>query len=144
MDKKITKRDVLTAILAMAEDGNMHIEDFGEGLTDAAVAEYCVKEMENLDKKIERTKAAAAKKREEGDELTEKVYALLTDEFQIIADITAQIDDPEISVNKVTARLSNLVKFGKAEKSEVTVPGVEGQKTRRVMAYRLIGDAVEA
>ena len=60
---KTTKRDILTALKAMAEDGNMHIEDFLPTLTDEDVIAFCENELELLAKKTARSKEAAAKKR---------------------------------------------------------------------------------
>ena len=142
---KITKRDVLLAVKALAEDGNMHIEDFNAELTDAAVIEYCDKELENLEKKAERARAANLKKREAGDEITEAIKGVLTDEFQTIPVITAKVGMEDVTVSKVSARLTNLVKFGYAQKQEVSVKDEEGGRSRRVQAYALVStDTAEA
>ena len=80
----------------------------------------------------------AAEKKVEGDELRDAVKAVLTDEYQVIGDIFPQVADEagEITTAKVTYRLTALVKAGIAEKAEVKVSG-EGEKTRKVMGYRL-------
>ena len=130
MTQKLTKKDKLTAIIATLT---------GAG-TDVAIDElvaYCENEITLLDKKAAKAKETAAKKKAESDELTETVAGLLTDELQTIADITAQIDDEDVTTHKVTYRLTQLVKSGVAVKDEVSVPGKDGQKARKIAAYKL-------
>lgn len=137
--KKITKRDMYEAIKGLANSGALHMQDFNEDISDSAVAEFCEKEIALLDKKAAKAKETAAKKRAEGDELTDAVRAVLSpDEFQSIADVAAQIEGEDVTVSKVTYRLTQLVKNGEAEKQEISVAGGEGQKSRKIMAYRLI------
>ena len=137
--KKITKRDMYEAIKGLADSGALHMQDFNEDISDSAVAEFCEKEIALLDKKAAKAKETAAKKRAEGDGLTDAVRAVLSpDEFQSIADVAAQIEGEDITVSKVTYRLTQLVKNGEAEKQEISVAGGEGQKSRKIMAYRLI------
>ena len=137
--KKITKRDMYEAIKGLADSGALHMQDFNDGINDAAVAEFCEKEIALLDKKAAKAKETAAKKKADGDELTDAVRAVLSpDEFQSIADVAAQIEGEDVTVSKVTYRLTQLVKNGEAEKQEISVAGGEGQKSRKIMAYRLI------
>lgn len=103
--------------------------------TNDEVVQFCENEIALLDKKAAKAKEAAAKKRAEGDELTEAVFAALsTEEFEPIANIAARIDGPDVTVSKVTYRLTQLVKNGKAEKSEIVVEG-DG-KNRKIMGYK--------
>ena len=137
--KKITKRDMYEAIKGLADSGALHMQDFNEDISDSAVAEFCEKEIALLDKKAAKAKETAAKKKAEGDELTDAVRAVLSpDEFQSIADVAAQIEGEDVTVSKVTYRLTQLVRNGEAEKQEISVAGGEGQKSRKIMAYRLI------
>lgn len=129
MEKKITKAMVLTAIEA-AFEGRDASETIGE-VTVADIMEYAAKTKEQLAAKAEKAKATQAKKRAEGDELREKVQAALTEEFQVIADITARVDAEDITPAKVTARLSQLVRANIAEKEQVKIGD------RKVMGYRL-------
>jgi uncharacterized protein with PhoU and TrkA domain len=112
----------------------------GEFIYDIAdIKEFCEKEIAALDRKAAKAKERAATKAAEADALTGLVEAALsTDEFKPIADIAAIVaeSDGDATVSKVTYRLSKLVKDGVAEKSEVTVPGKDGGKARKVMAYR--------
>lgn len=129
MTQKLTKKDKLAALIATLK---------GED-TEIAIAElitYCENEIALLDKKAAKAKETAAKKKAEADELAEVVADLLTDEYQTIADITAQVGDEDVTVHKVSYRLTQLTKSGVAEKTEVSIPGKDGQKARKVAAYR--------
>lgn len=135
MEKKITKREMFEAIKTGCTTGNWTVSD-------AEVAEFCENEIALLDKKAAKAKERAAVKRAEGDELTDAVRAALTDEFAVIADIAAKVAEiygEDATVAKVTYRLGQLVKNGEAENTDVKVAGGEGQKTRTIKAYKLIG-----
>ena len=138
--EKITTREMFEAIKGLAESGALHMQDFNEAISDSAVAEFCENEIALLDKKAAKAKETAAKKRAEGDELTDAVRAALsTEEFEPIAEIAARIEGPDVTVAKVTYRMTQLFKNGEAEKQEITIPGGEGVKARKVQGYRLIG-----
>lgn len=131
--EKITKREMFEAIIALATGGEMKYEA-------EAFVNFCENEIALLDKKAAKAKERAATKKAEGDELTEAVRAAMsTEEFEPIADIAARIEGEDVTVAKVQYRLTQLVKNGDAEKEQITVPGGEGQKARKIMAYKLIG-----
>lgn len=130
MTQKLTKKDKLTAIIATLKGENTDIT------VDELVA-YCENEIELLDKKAAKAKETAAKKKAESDELTDVIASLLTDELQTTAEITAQIDDEDVTVHKVSYRLTQLTKAEKAIKEEVSIPGKDGAKARKIAAYRL-------
>ena len=135
--EKITKRAMFEAIKGLAESGALHMQDFNEAISDSAVAEFCENEIALLDKKAVKAKERAATKKAEGDELTEAVRAAMSiEEFEPIADIAARIEGEDVTVAKVQYRLTQLVKNGEAEKEQITVPGGEGQKARKIMAYK--------
>ena len=131
MTQKITKKEKLTAIIAILKGEGAEIDT-------AELITYCEKEIEGLDKKAAKAKETAAKKKAEADELTDKVAELLTDELQTTADITAKIEGEDVTVHKVSYRLTQLTKAEKAEKSEISIPGKDGQKARKVVAYRRV------
>lgn len=138
--EKITKREMFEAIKGLAESGALHMQDFNEAISDSAVAEFCENEIALLDKKAVKAKERAASKRAEGDELTAVVRQVMsTEEFEPIAEIAARIEGEDVTVAKVTYRLTQLVKNGEAEKQELTIPGGEGVKARKVQGYKLIG-----
>ena len=132
--EKFTKREMFEAIAAGVAAGSFTVP------TDEIV-EFCNKEIASLDKKAAKAKERAASKAAEADELTALVAAALaTDEYKTIADVAAVVaeTDGDATVSKVTYRLTKLVKDGAAEKTEVTVPGKDGGKARKVVAYRAI------
>ena len=126
---KTTKREKFLTIVEILTNA---------GETD--LAECITHEIELLDNKAAKAKAKAAEKKAETDELTDAVAAVLTDELTTIADITAKVDGGEdVTIHKVTNRLSRLVAAGIAEKEQIAVPTTDG-KTRKVMAYRKVMD----
>lgn len=123
---KVTKREYFEALKAavgeMDKVGDYFVED---------VVSFLDKQIQQLDAKAEKMRLKAADKKAEGDELREIVFSLLTDELQTGDQITAQVDGPDITKAKITSRLSQLVKLGKAEKEQIKTDS--GKK----MAYRL-------
>lgn len=137
--KKITKREMYEAIRDLAGSGALRMQDFNEEISDAAVVEFFENEIATLDKRAQKTKERAAQKRAEGDELTDAIRsAMSTEDFEPIADIAARIEGEDVTVSKITYRLGQLVKNGEAEKTQVEIAGSEGQKKRKVVAYKLI------
>lgn len=131
--EKITKREMYEAIKETFETGSCKFDA-------ATVVAFCEKEIASLDSKAAKAKERAAAKKADGDELTELVASALTDEFQVIADIAAAVAETnaDATVSKVTYRLGKLVEAGKAEKTQITIPGGEGVKARKVQAYRAL------
>lgn len=128
---KITKRDVLEAIKAVA--GTV---DFGDTITSDDVIAYVDTTIAQMDAKAAKAKERAEKTREVGDELRAAVETVITDELQTIDAITAQIQMIEgyedVTKSKITARLTQLVKTEKVEKEQIKL-----EDNRKVMAYRL-------
>ena len=131
--EKITKRAMFEAIKETFETGKCKFDA-------ATVMEFCDKEIASLDAKAAKAKERAAAKKAEADVLMDQVRGTLTDEFQTIADIAANVAEvnADATVSKVTYRLTKLVEAGEAEKTDVTVPGVDGGKARKVKAFRAI------
>lgn len=145
---KITKAMVLTAIEGYFV--GMEADEIVDGdVTVADVLEYAAKTKEQLATKAAKAKEKAAEKKVEGDELRDAVQAALADEFEPIADIAARVEGEDVTVAKVTYRLTALVKAGLAEKAEIKV-SAEGEKTRKIMGYKAVAvadadaDAVDA
>ena len=132
---KITKRENLTALetlLTAAETANLG--DFNY----AALRDYVANEVELLNKKAEAAKARAAKAKVDGDALRDEIFGHLNDtEFVTIPTIVGAINREDVTAQKVTARLTQLIKLGKVEKSEVSTETADG-KTRKVQGYRVI------
>ena len=136
MEKKITKKDILVAIAALvSEDATAQVGEVT--VTGEDIANYVNKTIEQLDNKANNARKRAMEKKNEGDELREAVYSVLTDEFQPIDVITAAIDTTtldmeDVTKSKVTARLTQLVKLNLAKKEQIKVGD------RKIMGYALI------
>ena len=132
MEKKITKKEMYNALIAQAKGETPEVE-----VTATDIIDFCTKEIDALDRKAEKARENAAKKRAEGDALTELVAAVLTDEAATIAQIAAAIDHEDATPSKVGYRLRVLAETGRAVKEEVTVAGGEGSKSRKLVAYKI-------
>ena len=120
MEKKVTKKEVLVAIKAVAENG----ADFGEIKAEDVIA-YVDKTIAQMDAKAAKAKEYGAKKRAEGDALYAAVVDAIETEYKTIDEITAKVNetDAEATRAKVIARLTKAVKEGKAYKAQVKVDG---------------------
>ena len=135
-EKKITKKEMFEAIKVGCTTGEWTVSD-------VEIAEFCENEIALLDKKAAKAKERQAAKKAEGDELTDIVKSVLTDEFQVTADIAKAVleatGNEENTIHKISYRLGQLVKNGEAESTDVKIPGGEGVKARTIKGYKLIG-----
>lgn len=123
---KVTKAMVLEAVKALVIG-----EEIETAVTNEDIVAYCDTTLAQLAAKADKAKDKAAEKRAEGDALRAKVEAVLTNEFQNADEITAKVDEADITRQKVIARLTALVNAGVAEKDVVKV-----EKTKKTV-YRL-------
>ena len=137
MKKTYTKREMYELIKALVDAGVISGELTETGITEAHVAQFCVDELELLDKKAAKAKERVATKKAEADELTELIKSLLTDEWQTTTEIAAQIEDEDVSQSKITARMTKLINAGIAIKEQVSVVGANGKAAKK-MSYRLV------
>ena len=131
--EKMTKKETFEMIIDLVSGLDVEQVD--------TVVEFCEKEIAALDRKAEKAKETAAKKKAENDALLEVVYdALGEDEFETIAAIAKRVAEvePESTVGKVQYRLTALAKEGRAEKSTIVIPATEDTKMRKVVGYRKI------
>ena len=130
--EKITKREMFEAIKETFETGNCKYDA-------AVVTAFCDKEIASLDSKAAKAKERAAAKKAEADVLMGQVEDALTDEFQVIADVTIAVSavNEDATTSKVQYRLGKLVEAGVAVKEQITIPATETTKARKVMAYKL-------
>lgn len=126
---KITKRDAFAEAIKVL-NGEVATLD-----TEAVVA-VLEKEIENLANRAERTRKKNAEKKA-NDPLMDVVRGALTDELQTLAELTEAIGDENVTVSKVSARLTKLFKAGEVVKESVKIPATEETKARQVMAYKL-------
>lgn len=135
--KKVTKKDlynVLIDVITCAEDEAFSLP---EDVTYDSLREFVNHEIELLDKKTAAAQNRAAQKKAEGDELREKIFSMLsTTEFKTISDLHKAIDDPDVSPQKITSRLTQLVRLERVEKDMVSIE-TEGGKTKKASAYRV-------
>lgn len=136
---KITKRNYYQALIRLVETGTLTFDtqDGPVEITGEQLIDFANTEIAALDHKAEKSRERAAIKRTQNDELTELVYAAVTDKFRCIADIAADVESDDVSVNKVGNRLTRLLKEGRIVQSKINAPLVEGGKTRMVAAYAL-------
>ena len=133
----MTKKNVYEALINFVETGDMSYEVLNGDVLEKvnvspdALKAFAENEIEQLDKKALKAKERAAAKRAEADELTDKVKAVLTEEYKTIAEIVIELDDEEVTAGKVTSRLTKLVNAGEAEKTDVKAD------KRTVKGYRL-------
>lgn len=135
--KKITKKEQLTTlrdIVDLAEENGFEVT----GTTFNELRGFIDNEITLLDNKAAAAKERAAKKREEGDQLRERVYDVLnTESYMTIAEIVSAIDDPDVSPAMVTSRLTQLSKLDRVEKDSISVASAtEGGKSKKLSAYR--------
>lgn len=137
---KMTKKNVFDALINFANGGELAYEG-AEGtvvIDMEALKLFAEHEIQLLDKKAAKAKETAKAKKAANDELTEAIAQVLTDEFQTIAEVTAQIEGEDVTTAKVQYRLNALVKAHAAEKGEVTIAATEGKKARKVVAYKVV------
>lgn len=127
-NKKMTKKDYFTILKTVVAG----METVGEVAAEDVIA-FLDKQIEQIDNKAAKAKAKAADKKAGGDALRDAVEATLTEEYQTIDAISAQVDMEDITKAKVTSRLTQLVNAEIAEKEQIKEEG----SNRKVMAYRL-------
>lgn len=125
-EPRVTEREILNSMI--------------DGTIDPVVmAEYATKKLAQMDKRNESAKKRAAKKRAEGDALTEEVYNVLSDDPMSRQDVLEVLQEtyPDLTVGKVSYRLVQLAKEGRILKQEATIAG-DDSKNRRVAIYTKI------
>ena len=139
--EKMTKAMYFEVIRGIVE--TLNAEAFPEGVTCDDVLDFIDRQVALLDKRAAASKERAAKKRAASDELTELIYTMIfeAEDFITADDIVEKIGDEEVTKNKVTARVSKLIKAGRVAKEQVKLE--DGKKR---MAYRIAeeGEDVEA
>lgn len=123
-EKRITKRDNYEALKEIVEKSNVENTEM--------LVEFINKQIEMIDNKSAKAKEKAAEKRAEGDELRAVIKSVLTNEYQTVDAITAQIEGEDITKAKVVARLTQLVNNGEAVKEQG-----KSEDNKKVMMYKL-------
>ena len=131
---KVTEAMVLTALAA---DVELEVGEDVVTVTAEDIQTFASKKLAALEHKKEKARENAAKKRAEGDKLGKVVESVLTNEFQTADEVLAAVlevwdgDEADATRQKVIYRLSNLVKLGRAEKTDVKVD------KRTIKAYKV-------
>ena len=123
---KLTKKDYYGMIREIVVESDIENKD--------ELVAFVDKQVEAIDSRAAKAKERAASKKVEGDALRNQIEGLLTNEYQTAEDILAQAQGADLTKGKITARLTQLVKAGVAEKEAVKV------EDRKVMGYRLIAE----
>ena len=126
---KVTQKELFGQTIEVVKGADV------DAAVKAELVEFLEKKIAQIDAKAEKAKERAATKADKGDELREIVAGVLTDEYQTIDTILAQVDYPEVTKAKVTARLTQLCKAGVAMKDTVTVD------SRKLTAYAVASTA---
>ena len=136
-DVRVTEAMILTAIAAIAQEVQLENGEDVVTVTQEDIQNFASKKLAALERKKEKARENAAKKRAEGDELGKVVESVLTNEFQTADEVLAAVlevwdgDEADATRQKVIYRLSNLVKLEKAEKTDVKVD------KRTIKAYKV-------
>ena len=123
---KLTKKDYYGMIREIVVESDIENKD--------ELVAFVDKQVEAIDSRAAKAKERAASKKVEGDALRNQVEGLLTNEYQTAEEILAQAQGADLTKGKITARLTQLVKAGVAEKETIKV------EDRKVMGYRLIAE----
>ena len=122
-ETKVTKVQVLEAIIGLAKGEEITIDTND-------IIEYAETTIAQLAAKAEKAKERAAQKKADGDPLKDAVLEVITNEFQTVEEIAAQIEGEDVTNAKIVARLTALVKAGEINKTDIKVDG----KTRKAYA----------
>ena len=129
---KITKKDVLTAIIANTNEEDSVTLENDVVVTGADIITFAEKMIEQLDNKALKAKEKAAEKKAAGDDLTKVIYDALTEDYQTVADIYKVVGSDEVTTSKIVYRLTALCKDGKVNKTDVKL-----EDGRKVKGYAL-------
>ena len=136
MATKTTKREYFTMLREIVE-GMVENETIPAVDNPAELIEFIDKPILELDKKTEKAKERAEKKKET-DELLLKVEGALTDTFRSAEQIMEDLEDVEgLTKQKVVARLTKLVNADRAQKKTIK------EDKRKIMGYASINATEE-
>lgn len=131
---KITKVQVLETIGGFFEGFDGEIDG---DVTKEDILDYVETTIAQLEAKAAKAKERAAKVKAEGDEIRDAIEAVLTDEFKPIAQIIEEVGIEDLTAGKVSARVGQLIKLGRATKADIKIGD------RKVKGYALPGATVE-
>lgn len=125
-----TKRQILTAMATINYTEDIAVDDVV--VTPEDITTFIENSIAQIDSRNEKAAAKAAEKRAAGDETRAAIKAVLGETPKTIAEIVAEVNNPELTNAKVVARLTQLVNLGEVFKSDAKVDG------RTVKAYSTV------
>ena len=129
------KKTRVTRFNELKELIEAHVEDAAER---EDLLDFIDNQIAAIDRKKEAAVRRAEKKKAESDALKEAIFDKIGDELITVDEIVVAFDDPDVTRNKVTARLGKLFNEGRITKEQVKVDG------KKKMAYkRVVADPVE-
>ena len=134
---KTTKREYFTMLREIVA-GMVEYDTVPAVDNPAELIEFIDRSILELDKKAERAKERAEKKKEADDELLLKVESALTEDFRSAEQIMEDLEDVEdLTKQKVVARLTKLVNADRAQKKTIK------EDKRKIMGYASINATEE-
>lgn len=137
-----TNRNFMEAIKNFCENGAFFYTDsLGEthSLAEDEIKAFAEKEIQKMNDKNEKAKARKSKQQAE-DPLNDTIKSILDSEnWMTPAEISAKLNMPDVTLQKISTRVNKLIDEGVAEKTEITIAGTEGSKKRKGVAYKLVG-----
>lgn len=98
--------------------------------TNETIADFARSEIEKMDRKNELAKSRKSKKSAENEPIKEKIYSVLNSEEVTTASVVAE--KVEISTQKASALLRQMVEDGKVAVEDVKVKGKGKQKGYKI------------
>ncbi len=126
--EKISKRDILNGLITLATTGTCE-------LTDTDIQMYAEKELAAMDKRAEADKKRREAKAAENDEITEAVFAVMTDEPMSAEEILERLDI-DLPKTKLIPKLTKLVGAERVVKSKKRYKNEDGKSAEKTMYAR--------
>ena len=124
-----------TKVMYFAELREMVVNYVTDVVEQDELLEFIDKEVAAIERRKDKARERAEKRKAESDALTDRIYDILHYDYITVNDILEQLEDEEdISAGKITSRLGKLVRAGKIEKERIKVR----EDGTRKMGYRKV------
>lgn len=123
--EKISKRDILNGLITLATTGTCE-------LINTDIQMYAEKELAAMDKRAEADKKRREAKAAENDEITEAVFAVMTDEPMSAEEILERLDI-DLPKTKLIPKLTKLVGAERVVKSKKRYKNEGGKSAEKTM-----------
>lgn len=115
----VSKRNVLDALNTLNITEDIVIGDVV--VTPEDIKDYIDKTIAQLENKAIKAAEKAQERKEAGDELRARIYAVLDDSPKTVVDIVEALNDEDVTSAKVVSRLAQLVKLGQVSRFDAKV-----------------------